>query len=204
MLNTPGVIVIIIMLIYLIYILRGDTIDNFIVFLDDIVIPDTCYNYLVSNGKKYFLLNTKKMLDGVSNPLSFNTKEDAISYLKTSKCPENIPFVDLVMRKKLEDPTVSYQRECSKKVAPKLFDLDTCGTYGSDNDTLSGKYISKLNKIENDKKQYSNYDIEACMIDKAITEDATLDDSQFKDYFAKYFDRLNSNIDEEYLYISGR
>jgi hypothetical protein len=108
------------------------------------------------------------------------------------------------MRKKLEDPTVSFQRECNTKISPNLFDLDTCSTYGSNNDTLSGKYLAKLNKIENDKKQYSNYDLESCMINKATNEDPGLEDTQFTDYFAKYFDRLNSNIDEQYLYISGR
>lgn len=204
MLNTSGVIVIIIMLIFLIYLLRGQSLDNFIVFLDDVIIPDTCYNYLVTNGSKFFLLNTKKMLDGVSNPMSFDTKIAAQEYLKSAKCPENIPFVDLVMRKKLEDPTVSYQRECNKKVAPNIFDLDVCGVYASDIDTLTGKYISKLNQIENDRKLYANYDAESCMINKATSENQSLDDTNFKDYFAKYFDRMNSTIDEEYLYISGR
>ena len=45
--------------------------------------------------------------------------------------------------------------------------------------------IAKLNQIENDKNIYSNYDIETCMIDKATTYDTELDDTHFKDYFAK-------------------
>ena len=204
MLNSAGIIVTIIILIFLIYILRNKALDNFIVFLDDIIIPTSCYNYLVTNGKQFFLLNTKKILDGITNPLTFNNKIDAINYLKSYKCPENIPFVDLVIRKKIDDPTVSFQRECSKKVAPNLFDIDVCGTYGSDYDTITGKTLAKLNKTENDKKIYSNYDIESCMIDKAITNDIELDDTNFKDYFAKYFDRMNSNIDEQYLYVSGK
>jgi hypothetical protein len=203
MVNIVGIIVIVIFLILLIYLLKSRVIDNFIVFLDDVVIPTTCYNYLVTNGKNYFLLNTKKILDGVTNPLQFNTKVEAINYLKNAKCPLNIPFVDLLVHKKLEDPTVSFQRECNVKVAPNLFDLDICGTYGSDNDTLTSKYITKLNKIENDRTQYSNYDLESCMIDRATKEDPKLDDTHFKDYFAKYFDRMNSNIDEKYLYITG-
>lgn len=178
-------------------------IDNFIVFLDDIVIPTTCYNYLVTNGKHFFLLNTKKILDGITNPLQFNTKVEAINYLQIAKCPMNIPFVDLLVHKKIEDPTVSFQRECNNKIAPNVFDLDICGTYGSDNDTLTGKYISKINKIENDKKQYSNYDLETCMINKASNEDPKLDDTNFKNYFSQYFDRMSSNIDEKYLYITG-
>jgi hypothetical protein len=203
MVNFVGIIVIVIILILLINLLKSPIIDNFIVFLDDVVIPTTCYNYLVTNGTNFFLLNTKKILDGVTNPIQFNTKAEAIAYLKNAKCPMSIPFVDLLVHKKIEDPTVSFQRECNTKVAPNLFDLDICGTYGSDNDTLTGKYIARINNIENDKKQYSNYDLETCMINKATKEDPKLDDTHFKDYFAKYFNRMNSNIDDKFLYITG-
>jgi len=204
MLNTAGIILTILILIFLIYCLRNKALDTFIVFLDDIIIPTTCYNYLVTNGKNYFLLNTNKILDGNTNPLKFNNKIDAINYLKASKCPDNIPFVDLVMKKNLDDPTVSLQRECAKKISPNLFDLDVCNTYGNDNDTITGKTLARINQIENDKKIYSNYDIETCMINKSITDSPELDDTNFKNYFAEYYNRLNSNIDEEYLYISGR
>ena len=239
MLNTSGLIVIILLLIFLIYILRNKVVDNFIIFLDNVIIPKSCYNYLVTNGKHFFLLNTKQILDGINNPLKFNTKVEAIKYLKDAKCPDTIPFVDLVMQKNLDDPTVSYQRECSKKVAKNLFDLNVCNTYGSDetlakknmkresttqknsdflerNDecllpnppaSCQQKIISELelkNKERIEKRKYANYGIETCMINKAIDEEPKLDDTNFKDEFAKYFDRLNSNIDEEYLYISGR
>ena len=204
MLNTVGLILVIILLIFLICFLRSKSLDSFIVFLDDIIIPTTCYDYLLYNGKNYFLLNSKKILDGITNPIQFDKKADAVSYLNSLNCPSNIPYVDLVMRKKLDDPTVSYQRECGKKVAPNLFDLDVCNTYGSDYDTLTGKNLAKINQIENNKKIYSNYDIETCMIDKAVSEDNSLDDTNFKSDFAQYFDRMNSNIDEQYLYVSGR
>ena len=204
MLNIAGILVVIILLIFLIYFLRSKSLDTFIVFLEDIVIPSTCYDYLLYNGKNYFILNSKKIIDGISNPIQFNSKEDAKSYLNSLNCPDNIPYVDLVMRKNIDDPTVSYQRECSKKVAPNLFDLDVCGIYGSDNDTSTSNRIALINKIENDKKIYSNYDIETCMINKAVSEDESLDDINFKSNFAQYFDRLNSNIDEKYLYVSGR
>ena len=204
MLNIAGIIVVIIVLIFLIYFLRSKSLDTFIVFLEDIVIPSTCYDYLLYNGKNYFLLNSKKIIDGITNPIQFNSKEDATSYLNSLNCPVNIPYVDLVMRKKIDDPTVSYQRECAKKVAPNIFDLDVCSTYGSDNDTSTSNKIARINKIENDKTLYSNYDIESCMINKAVTEDESLDDTNFKSNFAQYFDRLNSNIDAKYLYVSGR
>ena len=203
MLNIAGVILIIVILVLLIYLLRSKALDNFIVFVDDVVIPTSFYNYLVTNGNKFFLLNTKKMIDGVSNPLTFDTKLDAQKYLKNMKCPINIPFVDLVMRKKNNDPTVSYERECSRKVAPNLFDLDVCGKYGTDNDASTNKYLERLNQVENDKKIFADYNVESCMMDKVMKEDPSLDDTNFKTYFAQYFDNMNSNIDEKYLYITN-
>ena len=95
MLNSAGIVVIIIILVFLIYLLRSKAVDNFIVFVDDVIIPASCYNYLVTNGSKFFLLNTKKMIDGTTNPLTFNTKLEAQNYLKKIKCPVNLPFVDL-------------------------------------------------------------------------------------------------------------
>ena len=97
--------------------------------------------------------------------------------------------------KKNDDPTVSYERECNKKVAPNLFDLDVCGKYGTDNDTLTNKYLARLNKVENDKKIFADYNVETCMIDKVMKEDSSLDDTNFKTYFSQYFDTMNSNID---------
>jgi hypothetical protein len=203
MVNLAGVVVVILILILLYIIIKNRTLDNFIVFLDDVVIPKTCWDYLVFNGANYYLFNSKMIIDGINNPLQFSNKQSALNHLKTNKCPLNIPYVDLVMRKKIDDPTVSYQRECNLKVAPQLFDLDVCGTYGSDYDTITGKYLSRINKIESDKKLYANYDIETCMIEKASKEEPQLDDTHFRDYFKQYFDRMNSNIDEKYLYVTG-
>jgi hypothetical protein len=202
-LDFAGIIVVLLLLIFLIYFLHSKSLDNFIIFVDDVIIPKSCYNYLLTNGEKYFLLNTKKMIDGVTNPLTFNTKQEAKNYLKESKCPTNIPFVDLVMRKKLEDPTVSYERQCNKIVSPNLFDIDVCGKYGADTDILQNKYRAKLNQIENDKKVFADYNVETCMMDKVMKENTDLDDANFKSYFSKYFDHVNSNIDEKFLYVTN-
>jgi hypothetical protein len=201
--NIAGVILIILILVGLVIVLRNRSFDNFIVFLDDVAIPKTCWDYLVTNGHDFFLFNSRVLIDSVNNPLKFPTKQAALAYLKQAGCQADIPFVDLVMRKKIEDPTVSLQRECNRIISPKLFDLDICSTYGSDNDTLTSKYLARVNKIESDKKLYANYDLEACMINKAVSRDKELDDSGFKAEFAQYFDRMNSQIPEEYLYITG-
>lgn len=200
--NIAGIVLIILILVGLIIVLRNRTFDNFIIFLDDIVIPKNCWDYLITNGKEFFLFNSRIFIDSINNPLKFSTKQDALEYLKRTGCPGEIPFVDLVMKKKIEDPTVSFQRKCNRIIAPNLFDLDICGTYGSDNDTLTSKYLSRINKIESNKKLYANYDLESCMINTAVSQDKELDDSGFKMEFAKYFDRMNSNIPNEYLYIT--
>lgn len=202
-LNIAGVILVILILAGLVVLLRNQTLDGFIVFLDDIVIPKTCWDYLVTNGRDYFLFNSRALVNSVNNPLKFPTKQAALDYLNNTGCPANIPFVDLVMRKKIEDPTVSFQRTCNRKIAPNLFDLDICGTYGSDQDTLTSKYLARVNKIESEKKIYADYDLETCMIDQAVTRDKELDDRNFKAEFAAYFDRMNSQIPEEYLYLTG-
>ena len=193
-LNIAGIIVVIIMLILLYIILKNNIFDNFIVFVDDVIIPKSCWEYLVTNGTDFFLFNSKMLVDGVNNPLKFKEKHLALEYLKKNNCPINIPYVDLMMRKKNDDPTVSLQRYCNHKVAPNLFDIDVCGAYGSDTDILNDTHIAKLNNIQNDKKIYANYDIETCMIDKVINDEPDLDDTNFNTNFKTYFDRLNSNI----------
>jgi hypothetical protein len=202
--NLAGYILIFLIIVGLYILTRNPAFENFIVFLDDVIIPKTCPDYLVYNGSHYFLFNSKLTFDGVSNPMKFSTKSQAMDYLSKVKCPQNIPFVDLVQRKKTEDVSVSYERECNRKVAPNLFDLDICSTYGSDYDTLTGSYLARINKIQSDRKLYADYDTETCMINKAVNENPELDDSKFIQQFKTYFDRLNSNIDEQYLYITGR
>ena len=201
--NIIGLVVIGIILMSLYIIFKNKSVDNFILFLDEKVIPKSCPDYLITNGHSYFLLNSRMIIDGVNNPKKFETKKAAIEYLKANNCVENIPFVDLVMRKKTEDVTVSYDRKCNRKIAPNLFDLDVCGTYGSDNDTTASNLLAKINKITSDRKIYSNYDQEECMIDEAVKQNPELDDSKFKKYFSQYFDRMNNNIPEQYLYVTG-
>jgi hypothetical protein len=41
------------------------------------------------------------------------------------------------------------------------------------------------------------------MIDEAVKQNPELDDSKFKTYFSQYFNRMNDNIPQEYLYLTG-
>jgi len=200
--SLTGIIVIIIILLILVWIVKNNVLDNFVVFLDEKVIPSNCYNYLLTDGRKFYLLDTHRIYDDM-NPLIFHSKLEAQAFLKQKNCEANLPLINLLGKKKLVDPTVTLDRECNKQIAPKLFDLDVCNTYGSDLDVSSASVFTKLNKIEKDKAQYANYDAETCMIDKAIKENPSLDDKNFKQNFAQYFDRMNNNIDKQFLYITS-
>jgi hypothetical protein len=58
------------------------------------------------------LLDTRRVFDGATNPRPFKTRDTAIKFLKDSNCEPNIPFVDLLLKKRNPaDPTVSYQCE---------------------------------------------------------------------------------------------
>jgi hypothetical protein len=202
--SRAGIICVVIVLALLIFILKKNVLDNFIVFLDENVIPSDCYNYLVTDSKQFYLLDTRKLYDEQTNPMPFSTRESAIAYLKGIGCSTAIPFINLLKKKKKDDdPTVSYERECNIKVAPNLFDLDICNTYGEDYDLASAASFAKINKIESDRSQYANFNVETCMIDRAVKMDPELDDTNFKQYFSTYFDRLNDNIDEQFLYVSS-
>jgi len=200
--SLTGIIVIIIVILIIVWLVKNNVLDNFVVFLDEKVIPSHCYNYLLTDGNKFYLLDTHRIYDDM-NPLIFNTKQDAQDFLKQKNCEVNLPFINLLGKKKLVDPTVTLDRECNKQIAPHLFDLDVCNTYGSDLDVSSASSFAKINKIETDKAQYANYDAETCMINKAIKENPDLDDKNFKQNFAQYFDRMNNNIDKQFLYITS-
>lgn len=206
--NIAGIIVVIIILILLYYVLKNQSLDNFIIFVDDVVIPKSCWEYLVSNGKEYFLFNSKMLVDGIKNPLKFSSKALALSYLNTNKCPTNIPFIDLVNRKNKDDPTVSMERVCSRKTALTNFDVDTCRFYNNNEEYNNSNIIynnldlNEMKKKQKEKKVYENYNIEQCMIENAITDNPDLNDASFNTNFKAYFDRLNTNIDESFLYIN--
>ena len=207
MCNIAGIIVVIIILILLYNVLKNQSLDNFIVFVDDVVIPKSCWEYLVSNGEYYFLFNSKMLVDGIKNPLKFDSKELALNYLETNKCPTSIPFIDLVNRKNKDDPTVSMERECSRKIATNTFDTDTCTFYTNNKEYNNKEYnnkltLSEIKKKQKEKKIYENYNIEQCMIENAINDNPDLNDTSFNTNFKSYFDRLNTHIDESFLYIN--
>lgn len=242
-----GVSIVVLMLGCLIWVLQNRYIEKFIVFVEEIALPRDCPDYLVTNGSHYYLINSRKILDGVNNPLKFNTKEDAEKYLDINKCPKLIP-IDLVVDKDPTDVTVNYERECSKKIAEQLFNTDVCTTYSDpihlenlrtytnalsdlkekanqimneiNSQKLQGGSINenkvkelnevnleilslkqKYKKMPNALDELQDFNIENCMMETVKSNNKNLHDDNFLDKFAKYFNHLNENIGQEFLYI---
>ena len=246
-LQVEGIICIVIVLLILIYLIRNKTMENFIVLLEEVIIPKNCPNYLVTDGTFYYLMNTRLPYDGVTNPLKFESQQEANNYLSQNKCP-SLEAVNLVVSKNKADPTDSYEKICAKDTATKIFNDDVCNQYGNQEQiqnlrnfsrdlmiliekrnqvrsaidtakftnteyspTLDQELEDINNQITNLRKQYANndealkefvdYKVEDCMINTIKNENPNLDDSKFSDQFAKYFNQLNENIGQEYLYI---
>lgn len=246
--DVVGVYIIILVLGCLIWVLRNNYLENFIVTVNELVIPSRCPDYLVTDGSDYYLINSRKVFDGVNNPMKFETKSAAIAYLDNSSCPR-LEAIDLVVRKNNKDVTVPYERECGKKTAHQIFDDDVCNYYMSQEDTETLRRYqkdlmtlkaqadqlkavldtNKLQKITNSPEDINrmkelnkqiaelklhfatktnvnldddtDYSIETCMMNDIKNEHKELKDDKFLDRFAKYFNNLNENIGQQYLYI---
>ena len=254
--ETLVVILIIIILVCLVLQYKPVSIEGFGVFIKDIIIPTQCYDYLVTDGSKYYLMNSRKLYDGVNNPKEFNNIDDAYKYCDSIKC-QRVDLIDLVTRKNQDDPQVTMERMCAKRVATNLFDSNVCSDYtipwDSNDDALGGDALKydvwdsisiKLGMTPNDKKtfekiikdvkrdfpdmtgaqifakmtgaeifafvranrnklreskEYTDYNIETCMIDMAAKGMPGIDDPIFKSRFETYFNHLNQNIPDEYL-----
>ena len=68
-------------------------------------------------------------------------------------------------------------------------------------DKLSKDFYEGVYKDKRISKNNSDYNLESCMINTIRDENKDLDDKGFADKFAKYFNNLNENIGQEYLYI---
>lgn len=151
-----GVLIVLLLLGCLIWLLQNRYIEKFIVLVDEIIIPKNCPDYLVTNGSHYYLINSRKMLDGVHNPIKFNSKEEAENYLSINKCPKLVP-INLVVDKDPTDVTVNYERECSREVAKDLFNADICSSF-SDSQQLENLriYSNTLSDLKEKGNQIMN------------------------------------------------
>lgn len=104
---------------------QGGALENFIVLIDEVEIPQQCPDYLTTDGAKYYLVWNNKPFDGATNPLTFNRLASALDWLNTNKCPPLEP-ISLTRVTNPADPTISYERECNKQTANPNYWVNRC------------------------------------------------------------------------------
>jgi len=105
--------------------IRGGALENFIVTVDEVDIPEQCPDYLTTDGAKFYLVWNKRPLDGKTNPMTFDTQAGAFDWLAAHKCPPLEP-IPLTRVTNPADPTVSYERECNKQTANPNYWVGRC------------------------------------------------------------------------------
>jgi hypothetical protein len=121
--------------------ISGGALENFIVTVDEVDIPDQCPDYMTTDGAKFYLVWNKQPLDGTTNPMTFDTQASAFDWLAAHKCPQLEP-IPLTRITNPADPTVSYERECNKQTANPNYWVGRCAfdkifESGDDNSTSS-------------------------------------------------------------------
>ena len=86
--------------------------ENFIVLLEEKIIPKSCADYLYYDGKKFYLYRSRKLIDK-TNPMIFDSLQKVKDYWETTgKHCLRLPVTNLAVKKTNLDPTVEYKREC--------------------------------------------------------------------------------------------
>ena len=184
------ILVISILIIFGIVIYNSYFIEKMTNIYESVFLPGECYNYLLYDNKNYYLINTRQMYDGVTNPRKFSTLSEANKYLFMTRCPP-VPLINLVVHKDIEDPIDSFEKQCAVEVATKQYVDDSCITYGNEE-------VNNINNINS--RTDDDYNIEKCMIKKAMNNNSKF----MNDYpdLVTYFNKLNDNIDSKYLYLN--
>lgn len=141
--------------------------ENFIVLNHEVTVPPSCPNYLYTDNINYYLYNSRLPVNGITNPVRFNTFEEAKAQLDNAKCPD-IPYVNLEVKKNKDDPTVDYERDCNKRIAPfnYLFNKQVAD---------AGDNIPKIREYQKmAEREQVNFDLETCMIDRINKENPHL------------------------------
>ena len=146
-------------LIVMISIKASEKKESFIVLVDNHTpIKGDCPEYLYTDSKKYYAYDSRKMIDGVSNPIKFDTLEKAQNYMKIKKCGMNIPIRNMVVVKKGEDPTTFTEQTCAKKIAYEDYEISQKMAMAKDLNEIK-KYLNIINNPDNS----ADYDLEVCM-----------------------------------------
>lgn len=143
--------------------LKGGALEKFIVTVNDMQIPEQCPDYMTTDGANYYLVWNNRVLDGKTNPLTFDTQAAAFDWLAAHGCPQLEP-IPLTRITNLADPTVSYERECNKQTANPNFWVGRCAFNkifeSSDSDDNSNAATKKETGNDSDADKLTTADLE--------------------------------------------
>lgn len=196
-------IVFIILIILFVLVVKFEMIEKMTNMYESTVMPKQCYEYLITDGNGYYLINPRHAMDGIINPKKFMNLADANKFLSINNC-HPLPLIDLVVNKSIEDPTDSYEKVCAYDVAKNVFNLGICSNYASGSEEEIKKKLNNIGVLY--ENEFDNYDIESCMFKRVADEDPKLKnvnkpDNQFIKKFSDYFNQLNEVISQDYLYL---
>jgi hypothetical protein len=166
--NTLTLIFILIVFISITYVLTNKSLEKFIVLIDDKSPNSNCPEYLLTDGKAFYIFDSRQNIEKNKNPKKFETMENAQEYLAKQKC-KPMDVINLVVSKTDYDPTENYERICAKKIAPYNYRVETCASYSKDLNEIR-KYQSLLDN----EATAVDYDLETCMIDQVKKENPSM------------------------------
>lgn len=161
-------ILLVILIIGLIFcIAKRRLIERFVSEMESVLLNDNCPNYMVSDGAKYYLIFNHKEFDGVHNPLTFDSKEEANIAAKKLGCPTVLEPILLSRVTNHDDPIESYERSCAKQVAKPLFSINDCAfTISAKNDDLGLNTIDPERYFDQDSAQLASKKAKALLSNK--------------------------------------
>lgn len=162
-------------------------IEPFIVLVDDEnPVPGGCPEYLYTDGKNYYAHDSRKIIDGKTNPLKFKTLDDAQKYIKKRRCRSDIPHINLVVNKTGIDPTTFIEQISSREILKHNTPVENCIVKGD-------KSLNECMEMLNDKTDYIHYDLETHMSDYIYSENPEMKESRKLD-FERMFESGKLNI----------
>lgn len=181
--------------------------EGFIVFVDENnAVPTGCYEYLVYDGSNYYLFDSRRAIDGITNPKKFQTAEAANGSMGR-KC-NSLSVIDLRANKvpfdksgNLLDPQASYEWQCNRKNSVFIDKLGKCLAYAPTEEKLK-QYLD----LTNQQSQMINFNLDSCMVDIIKSQNSELlgvnttwdpQTRNMKTFGSKEYDDFlkNSNID---------
>jgi hypothetical protein len=133
-------------------------------------INNKCFDYVMTDGKSFYLYKVRKPYEKDENPLIFKSKDEVLNYLKKTdyeklKCG-GIQFVDITTNKSNIDPRENPEWQCSREWSGQKHKLNMCKTHLG-NSPNKFKALQEVNQLIDDTEKNQ----EKCMFRKTL-EDA--------------------------------